>query len=80
MWDGNLETTSVPKHRINLEPSNPALIYAAFNRFDPCQRVIERGEVDQMLKAGVVEPATREWPSPVVFVTKKNGFLGFCVY
>ena len=32
-----------------------------------------------MIEAGVIEPATSEWASPVVLVPKKDGSLSFCI-
>ena len=32
-----------------------------------------------MLRAGVIEPTSAEWASPVVFVPKKDGTMPFCV-
>ena len=32
-----------------------------------------------MLQAGVIEPATSQWASPVVLVPKKDNTLLFCV-
>ena len=32
-----------------------------------------------MLRAGVIEPTSAEWESPVVFVPKKDGTMPFCV-
>lgn len=40
---------------------------------------LERKEVDKMQKVDVAESAVTEWASPVVFVPKKDGKLGFCV-
>ena len=37
-------------------------------------------EVSKMLTAGVIEPATTDWASPVILVAKTDGTLRFCVY
>ena len=78
MWNGELGELSITKHRIDLqENAKPA--YQAPYRAGKQSRDIERQEVDRMLKAGVIEPATSEWASPVVLITKKDGSIRFCV-
>ena len=78
MWNGELGELSITKHRIDLqENAKPA--YQAPYRAGKQSRDIERQEVDRMLKAGVIEPATSEWASPVILITKKDGSIRFCV-
>lgn len=60
MWNGDLEKTSVAKHRISLGSPNTAPIYAALDKAGPRQCVLEKEEFDQVIKAGVMELATKE--------------------
>jgi hypothetical protein len=77
MWSGQLGELSIIKHHIDLqENAKPA--YQAPYRAGKQSREIERQEVDRMFKAGVIEPATSEWASPVVRITKKDGSIRFC--
>jgi len=78
MWNGSLGEISVTEHRIDLTPEARPMYQAPY-RAGRMAREIERAEVDKMLNAGVIEPATSEWASPVVLITKKDGSVRFCV-
>ena len=43
------------------------------------ERNIINAEVDKMLKAGVIQPYTSPWSSPVVMIPKDDGTLRFCI-
>ena len=78
MWNGPLGNIGATKHRVNLKAgANP--IYQAPYRAGPTAREKEKTEVNRMLRASVIEPATVEWASPAVFVPKKDGTMRFCV-
>ena len=36
-------------------------------------------EIKEMLAAGVIEPSSSEWASPIVRVDKKDGTLRLCI-
>jgi hypothetical protein len=40
---------------------------------------VESAEIQRMLKAEVIDPATSEWASPIVLVSKPDGPTRFCV-
>ena len=78
MWDGRLGHVHSTSHRIELVPgANPVQCqpYRAGTR----ARELESTEIQRMLKAGVIEPATSEWASPIVLVPKPDGSMRFCV-
>lgn len=41
----------------------------------PARSAIVKPEIEKQHAAGVIEPTTSEWASPVVLVSKKNGTL-----
>jgi hypothetical protein len=65
-------------HRIDLVPGAKPVQSQPY-RAGPRAREAESVEVQRMLKAGVTEPASFEWASPVVLVPKPDGTLRFCV-
>lgn len=78
MWDGSLGSINVTEHRIDLEPGTRPMRSMPY-RQGPARRAVVRDQIDTMLRAGVIEPATAEWASPVVLVPKKDRTLRFCV-
>ena len=78
LWSGTLGTIRATEHRIPLEPGTKP-IRPMPHRKGPAMREMVAKEVNKMLNAGVIEPASTEWASPVVLVPKKDGSLWFCV-
>ena len=78
MWDGSLGEIKATSHRLAPEPgARPHREIP--RRTGPSMRKRIAEEIQKMLHAGVVEPATSEWASPVVLLSKKDGSLRFCV-
>ena len=77
MWSGCLSKIGATKHLIGLKPGARP-IYQAPYRAGPMARE-DKTEIDRMLHAGVIEPTSAEWASPVVFVPKKDGTMRFCL-
>ena len=79
MWtSGRLGEISATEHRIELEPGTKPIRSMPY-RQGPAMRDKAAAEIRKMLDAGVIEPATSEWASPIVLVPKKDGSLRFCV-
>jgi hypothetical protein len=78
MWDGRLGQVHSTVHRIQLTPgAKPA--YSQHYRAGAKAREAESAEIQRMLKAEVIEPATSEWASPVVLIPKPDGSMRFCI-
>ena len=78
MWDGSLGTIKVTEHRIELEPGTKPIRSLPY-RQGPATRRMTAEQIQEQLDAGVIEPCTTEWASPIVFAPKKDGTLRFCV-
>lgn len=72
-----LKSATVAEHHINTENHQP--VRSAPYRVSPKEREAIRNQVDEMLQAGIIEPSSSPWSSPVVMVPKKNGELRFCI-
>jgi len=79
MWaPGRLGVIDATEHRIDLQPGTRPIRSMPY-RQGPALRAKAEAEIRKMLDAGVIEPATSEWASPVVLVPKKDASLRFCV-
>ena len=65
-------------HRIELEPGTKPIRQAPYRQGHK-GRDIQPQEITKMLNAGVIEPTTSEWASPVVLLLKKDDSLRFCI-
>ena len=79
MWTtGRLGEITATEHRITLEPGTKPIQSMPY-RQGPAMRTKAKAEIRKMRDAGVIEPATSEWASPIVLVPKKDRSLRFCV-
>ena len=75
---GALGTIGATEHWIPLEPGTKPIRSMPYLKGPDMREMVAR-EVNNMLNAGVIEPASTEWASPVALVPKKDGSLRFCV-
>ena len=73
-----LRPADVPvKHYFEL--NDPTPIHNSSRRLAPRHNELVREELDKMLEAGIITPATSAWSFPIVIVSKKDGKPRFCV-
>lgn len=77
MWDGHLGGIKTSGHKIELTSEDVLPVSSASYRAAPTARNFATDNIDRMLKEDIIEPATTEWASPIVFPPKKNGSLRF---
>ena len=79
MWtSGRPGEISATEHRIELEPGTKPIRSMPYQQ-GHAMRDKAASKIRKMLDAGVVEPATSKWVSPIVLVPKKDGSLRLCV-
>ena len=79
MWtSGRLGEIAATEHRIEITDGTKPIRSMPY-RHGPATSTKAEHEISKILDAGVIEPATSEWASPIVLVPKKDGSLRFCV-
>lgn len=74
LWCEELSEISHLTHRIELILGDRPISQMPY-RQAPAGREFEKKEVHRMLKAGVIQPSSSEWASPIVLVPKKDAML-----
>lgn len=69
--------TDVLQHHLYI--THPVPLKQRPYRMSPSKQAVVREQLEEMLKAGIVEPSHSAWASPVVLVPKKDGKMRFCV-
>ena len=69
--------TTLTEHEIHVGDAAP--IRQKPYRVPYSQRDVVKRELEEMMAAGVIQPSTSPWASPIVLVEKKDGGVRFCV-
>jgi len=75
--ENDLGRTHIIMHHIDTDDSRP--VRQPLRRFPPAHVEAISDHVDNMLKQGIIEPASSPWASNVVLVKKKDGSLRCCM-
>ena len=83
-WKHVFATTDKPLGNCNLEPctinTGDALpIKQRPRRLPLTRRITVEEQIDDMLKAGVIQPSSSPWASPILLVPKPDGTWRFCI-
>lgn len=77
LFDGHLGRTTLVEHEINTGEARP--VHLAPYRTSPAKKELIESQIKDMLKEGIIEPASGPWAAPVIIVPKQSGEPRFCV-
>lgn len=77
LFDGHLGRTSLVEHEIVTADAKP--VHLAPYRTSPAKKELIESQIENMLREGIIEPASGPWAAPVVIVPKHSGEPRFCV-
>lgn len=76
MWGEKLYRIDNVEHRVEMTQDNRPFHFAPYP-VGPKTRKLEKLEIQNQLRAGVIEQTTSEWASQMLFVSKKDVSLRF---
>ncbi|KAL5516317.1 hypothetical protein EMCRGX_G001610 [Ephydatia muelleri] len=77
VMSNNPGRTTVVEHQVTTTGTRPVRLSPY--RLPHAYRDLVHKEVQEMLDAGIIEPSSSEWASPIVLVNKKDGTLRLCI-